>query len=47
MNLIYRCEECGVSKPCIITMIGEKENKYPPEICPFGGLFKAKWKLLS
>lgn len=46
MNLIYRCEKCGMTCPCILVQIGEETNQ--PDTCPYSGnLIKPKWNLLS
>jgi hypothetical protein len=44
MNLVYRCEQCGVDKPCIIviTNTGKFEE---PFMCVDGR--KADWKLMT
>lgn len=46
MNLIFRCEQCGVQKPCILVMVGADKTDYmqEPRTCINGG--SAKWKLL-
>jgi hypothetical protein len=45
MNLIFRCEQCGVERPCIVTMILTRNRYTMPVQCIQSG--KAEWKLLS
>ena len=41
---IYRCEECGVEKPCIIVRVGTDGDL--PSNCPFSGVL-CKWNLMT
>ena len=48
MNMILRCEQCGVDKPCVVVMMGTDKfdiNK-PPTFCHNNG-GTAKWNLLT
>lgn len=47
MNATFRCENCGVKKPCILVMVDADEMDIleAPRVCVNGG--KATWKLLS
>lgn len=47
MNATFRCERCGVTKPCVLVMIGadKMDIMEAPKVCVNG--CKATWKLLT
>lgn len=47
MNAIFRCDQCGINKPCVLVMTGADaiDMMEEPKICVNGGT--ATWKLLT
>jgi len=45
MNAIFKCEQCGVKKPCVLVMTGAGDVDFlvEPKVCVNGGT--ATWKL--
>ena len=43
VNLVFKCEQCGIKRPCIIVMV-DSDTVLEPRICVNGGT--ADWKSL-